>query len=101
MTHLLDLVALGTVADLVPMDQNNRLLVHHGLERIRHGRGCLGIQALLTVSGKQASDLRASDLGFALGPRLNAAALSLGPRAKPKSDALRSLACLPLTVSNA
>ncbi|MDM8751425.1 single-stranded-DNA-specific exonuclease RecJ [Morganella morganii] len=73
LAELLDLVALGTVADVVPLDQNNRILVHQGLNRIRAGRCCAGITALLEISKRQASALVASDLGFALGPRLNAA----------------------------
>ena len=70
---LLDLVALGTVADVVPLDANNRILVWQGLQRIRAGQCRPGIRALLEVSQRQASRLTASDLGFALGPRLNAA----------------------------
>ncbi len=69
----LDLVALGTVADLVPLDRNNRVLVQQGLERIRRGSGVLGIQALLHVSGRHFGRVQAADLGFAVGPRLNAA----------------------------
>ncbi|MFU8833076.1 MAG: single-stranded-DNA-specific exonuclease RecJ, partial [Wenzhouxiangella sp.] len=69
----LDLVALGTVADLVPLDQNNRCLVHQGLERIRAGRCCPGIRALLEVAGRNLRYIEASDLGFAAAPRLNAA----------------------------
>ncbi len=69
----LDLLALGTVADVVPLDRNNRILVEQGLRRIRAGKCCLGITALLQVSGKDPANLVASDLGFALGPRLNAA----------------------------
>ncbi|MET0106291.1 MAG: single-stranded-DNA-specific exonuclease RecJ [Sedimenticola sp.] len=69
----LDLVALGTVADVVPLDQNNRILVHQGLQRIRSGRCCMGIQALLEVGGKNRIACVASDLGFSAGPRLNAA----------------------------
>lgn len=68
----LDLVALGTVADVVQLDQNNRILVHQGLARIRAGACCAGIQALIEVSGRQQASLVATDLGFALGPRLNA-----------------------------
>jgi single-stranded-DNA-specific exonuclease len=71
--QLLDLVALGTVADLVKLDANNRRLVHAGLRRIRAGKACAGIQALFAVAGRQASLARASDLGFALAPRINAA----------------------------
>lgn len=69
----LDLVALGTVADVVPLDANNRILVWQGLQRIRAGKCRPGIQALLEVAQRQAARLTASDLGFALGPRLNAA----------------------------
>jgi len=69
----LDLVALGTVADVVPMDDVNRILVQQGLQRIRSGRARPGIQALVEVSGRNAADVVAADLGFALGPRLNAA----------------------------
>lgn len=73
MASFLDLVALGTVADVVPLDHNNRILVAQGLQRIRAGISRPGIQALLDVSGKQANKVIASDFGFALGPRLNAA----------------------------
>ena len=70
---LLDLVALGTVADVVPLDKNNRILVEHGLNLIRRGKGRPGINALLEVCGKERNKITASDFGFALGPRLNAA----------------------------
>lgn len=73
LAELLDLVALGTVADVVPLDFNNRILVHQGLNRIRAGRCCVGIKALLEVSKREAYRLVANDLGFSLGPRLNAA----------------------------
>ncbi|RUR92684.1 ssDNA exonuclease RecJ [Pectobacterium polaris] len=73
LTELLDLVALGTVADVVPLDANNRILVAQGLNRIRAGECRPGIRALLEVANRDASQLVASDLGFALGPRLNAA----------------------------
>ncbi|MES2661846.1 MAG: single-stranded-DNA-specific exonuclease RecJ [Pseudomonadota bacterium] len=69
----LDLVALGTVADLVPLDQNNRILVYQGLRRIRQQRTRPGIQALAEVAKKSLTDLTAADLGFGLAPRLNAA----------------------------
>ena len=69
----LDLVALGTVADVVPLDRNNRVLVQQGLKRIRAGRCRAGITALCQVSGRDQRSLSAGDLGFALGPRLNAA----------------------------
>lgn len=70
---LLDLVALGTVADLVPLDFNNRVLVEAGLQRIRNGRGCAGITALVESGKRSLATLCSSDLGFAVGPRLNAA----------------------------
>ncbi len=73
LAELLDLVALGTVADVVPLDSNNRILVHQGLQRIRSGRCRPGIQALIDVANRSASRLTASDFGFALAPRLNAA----------------------------
>ena len=73
MADYLDLVALGTVADVVPLDQNNRILVENGLQRIRAGRCCAGISALIEISKRTAHRLVATDLGFALGPRLNAA----------------------------
>lgn len=69
----LDLVALGTVADLVPLDRNNRILVAQGLKRIRAGRCVPGILALLEQANRAASDIVAQDLGFAVAPRLNAA----------------------------
>ena len=69
----LDLVALGTVADLVPLDDNNRVLVQQGLQRIRAGRCRPGIQALLNIAGRNSARVVASDFGFAVGPRLNAA----------------------------
>jgi single-stranded-DNA-specific exonuclease len=71
--QLLDYVALGTVADVVELDRVNRILVHQGLLRIRMGKAHPGIQALVEVSGRKAAALQAADLGFALGPRLNAA----------------------------
>ena len=71
--ELLDLVALGTVADLVPLDRNNRILVNEGLRRMRQGRACPGIYALLSVAGRATHSLTASDMGFAVAPRLNAA----------------------------
>ncbi|WP_038913163.1 single-stranded-DNA-specific exonuclease RecJ [Dickeya zeae] len=73
LAELLDLVALGTVADVVPLDANNRILVAQGLSRIRAGKCRPGIRALLEVSNRDAAQLVATDLGFALGPRLNAA----------------------------
>ncbi len=70
---LLDLVALGTVADMVPLDRNNRILVSQGLKRIRAGRCVAGIRALLESAGRNPEQLTAADLGFAVAPRLNAA----------------------------
>lgn len=70
---LLDLVALGTVADLVALDRNNRVLVHQGLRRIRAGRCIPGIRALLEASNRTAAEVVASDLAYQVGPRLNAA----------------------------
>lgn len=71
--QLLDLVALGTVADVVSLDGNNRILVEQGLKRIRAGKTRPGIQALIEVANKNQHRLVASDFGFALGPRINAA----------------------------
>lgn len=73
LAELLDLVALGTVADVVPLDANNRILVYQGLNRIRAGKCRPGIRALLEVANRDARQLASNDLGFALGPRLNAA----------------------------
>lgn len=69
----LDLVALGTVADLVKLDANNRILVRQGLKRIRQGLACPGILAILKLAGRDPSQANAQDLGFYVGPRLNAA----------------------------
>lgn len=71
--QLLDLVALGTVADVVPLDPNNRVLVAQGLKRIRAGRCVAGIRALLALAARGAADVTAADLAFAVAPRLNAA----------------------------
>jgi single-stranded-DNA-specific exonuclease len=73
LTDLLDLVALGTVADMVPLDTNNRVLVAQGLKRIRAGRTVPGIRALLAAAGRRLDAVSAADLGFAVAPRLNAA----------------------------
>ena len=70
---VLDLVALGTIADVVPLDRNNRILVAAGLARIRAGRARPGIEALLEVAGRDPSKITSTDLGFLVGPRLNAA----------------------------
>ncbi len=71
--RLLDLVALGTVADVVPLDRNNRILVQHGIQRIRSGQCVPGIRALLAVGRRDAARCVSTDLAFAVGPRLNAA----------------------------
>lgn len=71
--ELIDLVALGTVADVVALDENNRILVHQGLQRIRAGKARPGIQALIEIAKRDAKRLVAADFGFALGPRINAA----------------------------
>lgn len=71
--ELLDLVALGTVADVVPLDRNNRLLVAAGLKRLRAGRARPGMMALLRLAGREPRTSGSLDLGFAIGPRINAA----------------------------
>lgn len=73
LADLLDLVAVGTVADVVPLDRNNRILVEQGLRRIRAGRMVPGLRALLEVAGREQGRCIAADIGFAVGPRLNAA----------------------------
>ena len=73
LARLLDLVALGTVADVVRLDDNNRILVHQGLKRIRAGRASAGIDALLKIASRTAEKASTYDLGFVVGPRLNAA----------------------------
>jgi single-stranded-DNA-specific exonuclease len=73
LSDLLDLLALGTVADVVALDRNNRILVSEGLRRIRAGRTRPGITSLLEIAGRSSARLTASDLGFSVGPRLNAA----------------------------
>jgi len=73
LARLLDLVALGTVADLVRLDQNNRILVQQGLARVRAGEACEGIKAVIQIAKRDESRLTSQDFGFALGPRLNAA----------------------------
>lgn len=92
----LDLVALGTVADLVPLDHNNRILVAQGLARMRAGRLSEGIRALVAVSGRNVERLTTSDLGFCLAPRLNAAGrlsdMSLGIECLLTDDPARAMA---------
>ena len=91
LAQLLDYVALGTVADVVALDQVNRILVHQGLLRMRSGQCQCGIKALAEIAGKQWSSIHASDLGFALAPRLNAAGrmddMSLGIQCLLTDDA--------------
>ncbi|WHZ18995.1 MAG: Single-stranded-DNA-specific exonuclease RecJ [Rhodanobacteraceae bacterium] len=91
---LLDLVALGTVADLVPLDHNNRALVEAGLRRMRAGMACAGIAALFEVAARDARTAAASDLGFAIGPRINAAGrledMSIGVECLLADDAERA-----------
>lgn len=73
LSSLLDLVAVGTIADLVPLDANNRALVAAGLRRLREGRACAGLRALVQVAGRDEASLCAADVAFAVAPRLNAA----------------------------
>ncbi|MBI5438719.1 MAG: single-stranded-DNA-specific exonuclease RecJ [Nitrosomonadales bacterium] len=95
LVELLDLVALGTVADVVKLDQNNRILVQQGLQRIRAGRACAGINALLQVAKKNPATASSRDLGFAVGPRLNAAGrlddMSLGINCLLADDAVTAM----------
>ena len=94
---LTDLVALGTVADVVPLDANNRNLVAQGLKRIRGGRGTPGIAALLRAAGRPLAEASSFDLGFVAGPRLNAAGrladMSLGIECLTTDDEARALNC--------
>ena len=94
--EFLDLVALGTVADLVPLDANNRVLVSQGLKRIRAGRCAAGIRALLAIAGRTAESLIAADLAFGVAPRLNAAGrlddMTIGIRCLLADDAAAAAA---------
>jgi len=91
---LLDLVALGTVADVVRLDRNNRCLVAHGLKRVRAGRMQPGVAALFAVAGREPRQASAADFGFAIGPRLNAAGrladMTLGIECLLSDDAARA-----------
>lgn len=91
---LLPLVALGTVADVVPLDANNRRLVAQGLQRIRAGQMPAGVQALITAAGREARKASTFDFGFALGPRINAAGrladMTLGIELLATDDAARA-----------
>ncbi|MCK9990816.1 MAG: single-stranded-DNA-specific exonuclease [Rugosibacter sp.] len=95
LASLLDLVALGTVADVVPLDRNNRILVTQGLTRMRAGHMQAGIAALFTLAGRDATRAATFDLGFTLGPRLNAAGrladMSLGIECLTTNDTARAL----------
>jgi single-stranded-DNA-specific exonuclease len=94
LASLLDLVALGTVADVVPLDRVNRVLVAQGLERVRAGRACPGIAALLELAGRDPRRATTADLGFFVGPRLNAAGrledMAIGIECLLADDALRA-----------
>ena len=94
---LTDLVALGTIADVVPLDANNRNLVAQGLKRLRAGQGKPGLRALLRVGGRRESEVSSFDLGFVAGPRLNAAGrladMSLGVECLITDDEARAANC--------
>jgi single-stranded-DNA-specific exonuclease len=94
LAQLLDLVALGTVADVVPLDYVNRILVFQGLSRIKSGHCCAGINSLIEISGRSQKTLSATDLGFAIAPRLNAAGrlddMALGIECLLSSDPIES-----------
>jgi single-stranded-DNA-specific exonuclease len=94
---LADLVALGTVADVVPLDANNRILVAQGLKRLRAGKAQPGLEALLRAAGRSAAQASAFDLGFVLGPRLNAAGrladMSMGIECLITDDEARAANC--------
>ena len=97
LASLTDLVALGTVADVVPLDANNRLLVAQGLKRMRSGRGKAGLEALARAGGRELARASCFDLGFVLGPRLNAAGrladMSLGIECLLTDDEARAANC--------
>ena len=91
LADFLDLVALGTVADVVPLDKNNRALVYNGIKRIRAGRCRPGIKAIAEIAGRDLSTISSQDLGFSIGPRLNAAGrlddISMGIQCLLEEDA--------------
>jgi single-stranded-DNA-specific exonuclease len=97
LASFLDLVALGTVADVVKLDSNNRILVQQGLQRIRKGRCCAGIHALLQVAQREYRQISTYELGFMLGPRLNAAGrlddMSLGIECLITDDDAYAMQC--------
>ncbi|GGW80814.1 single-stranded-DNA-specific exonuclease RecJ [Alteromonas halophila] len=94
LAELLDIVAVGTVADVVRLDKNNRILVHQGLQRIRSGKCRPGIKALIEVAGRVPANLTSTDLGFVIGPRLNAAGrlddMALGIACLTEDDAMQA-----------
>ncbi len=96
LAELLDLVALGTVADVVPLEHNNRILVSQGIARIRAGKVSAGLKALIKVAGRNANKLKASDMGFSIAPRINAAGrledMSIGIECLLSDDDVRALA---------
>ncbi|MBI5860748.1 MAG: single-stranded-DNA-specific exonuclease RecJ [Rhodocyclales bacterium] len=95
LASLLDLVALGTVADVVPLDRNNRILVAQGLARVRSGKMQAGIRALFAIAGRETARAATFDLGFTLGPRLNAAGrladMALGIECLTTDDSARAM----------
>ena len=95
LTQLLDLVALGTVADVVTLDQNNRILVEQGLRRMRSGKACEGIKAIFQITKRNINNAISADLGFACGPRLNAAGrlddMSLGIECLLTDDPVKAM----------
>ncbi len=97
LAKLLDIVALGTVADVVRLDDNNRVLVSQGIKRIRGGQACAGIRALYQVAGRNPQRASTWDLGFTLGPRLNAAGrltdMALGIALLTTDDEIHAQAC--------
>ena len=97
LSALTDLVALGTVADVVPLDANNRILVGHGLKRLRSGKGKAGLVALMRIAGRDPRKASAFDFGFIMGPRLNAAGrladMGLGIECLTTDDPARAANC--------
>jgi single-stranded-DNA-specific exonuclease len=97
LSALTDLVALGTVADVVPLDANNRILVGHGLKRLREGKGKAGLVALMQIAGREPRKATAFDFGFVMGPRLNAAGrladMGLGIECLITDDPARAANC--------
>ncbi len=97
LSALTDLVALGTVADVVPLDANNRILVGHGLKRLREGKGKAGLIALMQIAGRDPRKATAFDFGFVMGPRLNAAGrladMGLGIECLVTDDPARAANC--------